>query len=343
MKRYIIAVSAFALICSVSYGQSGLLRGLGERAKQAVENNIGGRVEKKVNQAIDNKLNKKEKGKDQAAPAEGEQAASGASKASAGWTCPECGKAGNTGKFCSDCGAKQPAPEAPASDAGWTCPECGKKGNSGKFCADCGAKKPASDAGWTCPECGKKGNTGAFCAECGAKKPGAQAAAQAAPAPRKAIETAYSKTDFVPGDEIFFDDNFEHEKLGEFPLRWDLLSGYAETVTIAGRKCIGFTDDGHGAVKPLMKEEDYLPDVFTLEFDLFVNDASELGEHEVGEHTFSALLVAPGDELVASLEFWFRSGDGGSTLRWTVNSSVTIPEGLTIWKTRSVVWSSIRL
>ena len=45
----------------------------------------------------------------------------------------------------------------------------------------------------------------------------------------KAQESNYAKTDFVPGDEIIFDDNFEHEKLGEFPLRWDLLDGYAET------------------------------------------------------------------------------------------------------------------
>ena len=33
-----------------------------------------------------------------------------------------------------------------------------------------------------------------------------------------AQETTYAKSDFVPGDEIFFDDNFEREKVGEFPL-----------------------------------------------------------------------------------------------------------------------------
>ena len=72
-----------------------------------------------------------------------------------GWTCA-CGKAGNTGKFCADCG--QPAPAA-----GWAC-ECGKTGNTGKFCADCG--KPAPSGDWTC-SCGHAGNTGKFCAECG--------------------------------------------------------------------------------------------------------------------------------------------------------------------------------
>ena len=38
-----------------------------------------------------------------------------------------------------------------------------------------------------------------------------------APAPSKikAAKAKYAKSDFVPGDEIFFDDDFEHERLGE--------------------------------------------------------------------------------------------------------------------------------
>lgn len=73
-----------------------------------------------------------------------------------GWDCA-CGKKGNTGKFCSECGT--PKPEA------WDC-ACGKKGNTGKFCSECGAPKPEA---WDCA-CGKKGNTGKFCSECGAPK-----------------------------------------------------------------------------------------------------------------------------------------------------------------------------
>ena len=67
--------------------------------------------------------------------------------------------------------------------------------------------------GWTCPECGHAGNTGKFCEECGAKKPGEGAAAPA----KKQVQMGYAKTDFVPGDEIFFEDTFEQEQLGEFP------------------------------------------------------------------------------------------------------------------------------
>ncbi|MCI5620615.1 MAG: SPFH domain-containing protein [Lachnospiraceae bacterium] len=76
-----------------------------------------------------------------------------------GWTC-ECGQT-NTGKFCSNCGKPQPAPEPAA--AGWTC-ECGTV-NTGKFCSECGKPMPVVSDEWTC-ECGTV-NKGKFCSNCG--------------------------------------------------------------------------------------------------------------------------------------------------------------------------------
>ena len=69
-------------------------------------------------------------GQQQAAPASAAPAAP-AAPAAGGWTCA-CG-AVNTGKFCSECGAKKPSDE-------WTC-ACGAV-NKGKFCSECGAKRP---------------------------------------------------------------------------------------------------------------------------------------------------------------------------------------------------------
>lgn len=81
-----------------------------------------------------------------------------------GWTC-SCGHAGNTGKFCMECGSPKPVPK-PAD--GWTC-SCGAT-VSGKFCPECGSPKPVTtDDGWVCG-CGAV-NKGKFCMECGAKKP----------------------------------------------------------------------------------------------------------------------------------------------------------------------------
>ena len=86
-------------------------------------------------------------------------AAAGA--APAGWTC-SCGSTGNTGNFCSNCGAKKPE-----SDNGWTC-ECGAK-SSGNFCPACGKKKPEATS-WFCTDCGNKNESGAFCSKCGSKR-----------------------------------------------------------------------------------------------------------------------------------------------------------------------------
>lgn len=86
----------------------------------------------------------------------------------AGWTCPSCGQAGNTGKFCTNCGQPNPA-NAAAAAVLWTCPACGTQ-NSGKFCSECGAPRP-QPARYACNKCGwvpeDPTHPPKFCPECG--------------------------------------------------------------------------------------------------------------------------------------------------------------------------------
>jgi len=87
-------------------------------------------------------------------------------------------------------------------------------------------------------------------------------------------ELKWAKYDFVPGDRVIFEDNLEGEENGEFPSRWDLKRGVVEVAEFGGDNVIMFRD-GEPTIVPYFKEakEDYLPDVFTVEFDLYCDRA----------------------------------------------------------------------
>ena len=114
MKKIVLLLAALALVCASASAQN-ILESLGRRAKNAVENNIGRKVEKGVNDVLDGKVgnnnqgNNRRNNRNNNANEEVEEAHDHAAE---GWTCPECGHEGNTGKFCEECGAKQPTGEA---------------------------------------------------------------------------------------------------------------------------------------------------------------------------------------------------------------------------------------
>ena len=96
------------------------------------------------------------------------------------------------------------------------------------------------------------------------------ATAQTQPQKGQSLETTYAKSDFVPGDEIIFEDLVDNEQLGEFPSMWDLKKGSAEVAEVNGKKAI--TSDGSvTTIAPLMKDmTNYLPEKFTLEMDILM-------------------------------------------------------------------------
>jgi OmpA-OmpF porin, OOP family len=86
----------------------------------------------------------------------------------------------------------------------------------------------------------------------------------------KSPELLWAKYDFVPGDMVIFEDNLIGEENGEFPSRWDLRSGNVEIAKVDGENVI-MMRSGHPEIIPYLKdpEKDYLPDIFTIEFDLY--------------------------------------------------------------------------
>jgi outer membrane protein OmpA-like peptidoglycan-associated protein len=84
------------------------------------------------------------------------------------------------------------------------------------------------------------------------------------------MNVQWAKFDFVPGDEVIFEDGpSADEENGEFPSRWDLIAGQVEIANLNGENVMMFLDGGQ--IIPYLKNsnEDYLPEVFTIEFDFY--------------------------------------------------------------------------
>lgn len=92
----------------------------------------------------------------------------------------------------------------------------------------------------------------------------------------KPLLVVWSKFDFVPGDTVIFEDGpSTDEENGEFPSRWDLHSGNVEIGNVDGKNVIMFLSH-QSYIVPYLKnsKEDYLPDVFTLELDVWFSKGS---------------------------------------------------------------------
>jgi flagellar motor protein MotB len=79
----------------------------------------------------------------------------------------------------------------------------------------------------------------------------------------------WNRYDFVPGEKIIFEDNQENEENGEFPSRWDHAGGGSVENVLFGETPVIWFKDEDSWIVPYMKdpENDYLPDIFTIEFD----------------------------------------------------------------------------
>lgn len=87
----------------------------------------------------------------------------------------------------------------------------------------------------------------------------------------------WSNYNFVPGDKIIFQDDLANEENGEFPSRWDLISGSAENAILNEEHIINLQNGT--IISPLMDKESYLPEVFTIEFDAYFYSEKGFNSH----------------------------------------------------------------
>lgn len=119
---------------------------------------------------------------------------------------------------------------------------------------------------------------------------------------KKKVKAQTAKSDFVPGTVVLFEDNLDGEQMGEFPSKWDLLENNAEVAEIDGKMAIRFEHGADTDITPLVEEgsRQYLPEVFTLEFDYFVT-----GEDGKDSH-YRLLLEQEEEEWDKQSTIWFN-------------------------------------
>jgi OmpA-OmpF porin, OOP family len=79
---------------------------------------------------------------------------------------------------------------------------------------------------------------------------------------------AFSKYDFIPGENVVFFEDFSQDNIGDFPARWNTNSS-GEIVTLNNYPGNWFAPGGEGVFIPEVLTQ--FPDNFTLEFDLIYN------------------------------------------------------------------------
>lgn len=101
------------------------------------------------------------------------------------------------------------------------------------------------------------------------------------------------KSQFERGETLIFVDSLKNETLGEFPSKWDLETGTIEINQWEGIPVIAYMS--RATIMPLMSTEDYLPEIFTVEFDVYFhlkgNEAYKLNLDKLGEINIRSYYV----------------------------------------------------
>jgi outer membrane protein OmpA-like peptidoglycan-associated protein len=86
--------------------------------------------------------------------------------------------------------------------------------------------------------------------------------------PAAAGQPDFSNYDFVAGDRIIFQPDISKEADAEVPSHFTITGGNAEIQTLQGEKLLHLDQGAGASILPMMNSLHYLPDQFTVEFDI---------------------------------------------------------------------------
>ena len=139
--------------------------------------------------------------------------------------------------------------------------------------------------------------------------------------PYMTAEEIAKKSGFTPlasGSEIIFEDKFANEKEGEEPSKWEIDIGEAEIMKFKGEKVLSVPQ--RVLMNPKMSSKTYLPENYTLEFDLYIaqeNNGSwlfNLNEPKKDNEMVRIMLNADGGIGLMNLEWKTPDGKENNTM-----------------------------
>jgi OmpA-OmpF porin, OOP family len=151
-------------------------------------------------------------------------------------------------------------------------------------------------------------------------------------------EKNYAKFDFIPGEQLLFEDHFISEQSDEIPSYWIVPKGKVETAKIDGEMVMAFLDGTPSAYPRMKPAKTLLSDRYTLEFDYLWRNNSKPWIKAVGDGN------AGGDRLqiqFANDQEWEavkdKLGDFENNIVITSSGQVEFKEFKGTYKTGTVV------
>lgn len=134
----------------------------------------------------------------------------------------------------------------------------------------------------------------------------------------------YKSYDFVPGDKIIFEPDISKESDAELPARFKLIKGNAEIQSYEGEKILHLDEGGSTSISPLMSTDSYLPEQFTVEFDMSFENKEDYMRYT---NYFDVVFMKAAQNFFESPVYRFRI-TSGSGVEWATGGHIRLEENL---------------